>query len=340
MHLFLNRRLIKDRLLTHAVMSGYRNLLMKDQYPFVVLSLEIQPHLVDVNVHPTKREVRFVQPNVIHQFVSHAIGKYLSQAPWAKGSSQALESREPFAEKGEVVLGPALPYKQPTEIQGWEPETRSPQLTADNWQPRTDNFSRIGRLPFSSLSVIGQLKGTYILCQTEEHLVSLDQHAAHERIGFEKLREAHRSGKVQIQQLLVPQMVEVNEAEKETLSAHLDSLKSLGVVIEEFGPTTFIVKGTPAILGNFEVEPLLKELMEDLESHGSSTKLEDHLDELFATMACHRQIRAGDHLSPREMQELVNELDEGAHTYHCPHGRPVMVQIGFREIEKWFKRVL
>ncbi|MFO1519098.1 MAG: DNA mismatch repair endonuclease MutL [bacterium] len=364
MYFFLNRRLIKDRLLNHAIMAGYRNLLMKDQYPFVVLSLEIEPHLVDVNVHPTKREVRFVQPNVIHQFVSLAIGKHLSLAPWAKvegdgrspspwpspvqgegntkdyfSSVQSISSPSPMAgEGGGEGANRKYLFSQVSSDTSDAPQT----WYSSNYQKIEEGtpFTKVGRLPFSTLSVIGQLKGTYILCQTEEHFVILDQHAAHERIGFEKLRSAYKAGKVPVQQLLVPQIIELKEVEREALHPHLGVLESFGLILEEFGPTSIAVKGTPAVLGAFNVESLVKELVEDLKTHGSSTRLEDRLDELFALMACHRQIRAGDALTHREMQELVAELDEGAYSYHCPHGRPVMVQITFREIEKWFKRIV
>ncbi len=340
--LFLNQRLIKDRLLNHAVMAGYRHLLMKDQYPLVVLSLKMPPHLVDVNVHPTKREVRFAQPNVVHQFVAEAIGKTLAEAPWTRSNAHPppnpLPSREGEKEQKLSFLTPS-----PLAGEGRGEGTVSNQnWFSSNYKPlaESSSFSRVGRLPFSSLLVIGQLKGTYILCQSEAHLVLIDQHAAHERIGFEKLRRAYQAGKIPMQQLLIPQMIEVKESEKEFLQPHLKNLKNMGLLIEEFGETTWVVKGIPALLGNAQILNLIKSLIVDLQEHGSSQKLEDYADELFASMACHQQIRAGDSLSLSEMQELVNELDEDASHYHCPHGRPVMVQIGFQEIEKWFKRVL
>jgi DNA mismatch repair protein MutL len=347
MYVFLNRRLIRDRLLNHAVMAGYRHLLMKDQYPQVVLFLQVPPHLVDVNVHPTKREVRFVKPNEIHEFVVQAIGKSLAREPWKRGGEERgvrSEVKERTMVSDQEVFNlnssPLTPHPSPSPP--LTPHSSPSQWFSSNFQPIQEGtpFTRVGRLPFSSLSVIGQLKGTYILCQTEEHFVILDQHAAHERIGFEQLRTAYQSGSIPTQRLLVPETVEVTERQREAIQPYLFSLEKFGFEIEEFGPTTLVVKGVPHLLGTIDSARLINDLIHDLESHGSSTRIEDRLDEIFALMACHRQIRAGDHLELREMQELVNELDEGAYSYHCPHGRPVMVQITFREIEKWFKRIL
>ena len=327
---------------------------MKDQYPRVILFLEMPPHLVDVNVHPTKREVRFVQPNAVHQFVSDSLAKYLSQAPWAKGGLSG-EAGFPLPElsRAETVPLRADLGENPVGAEAWggprlgetvssPQENFRGQWFSENLQPLTESaaFSHIGRLPFSSLTVIGQLKGTYILCQSEEHFVILDQHAAHERIGFERLKSQARTGGIAVQRFLSPQLIELSEAEMEFVKPHLSSWEKLGLLVEEFGPQTLALKGAPALLGSMEGEPLVRSLIRDFEEHGQSTRMEDRLDEIFATMACHRQIRAGDFLTLREMEELVSDLDEGAYGYHCPHGRPVMVQIPFREIEKWFKRVL
>ncbi|MBL7685372.1 MAG: DNA mismatch repair endonuclease MutL [Deltaproteobacteria bacterium] len=368
MTLFLNQRWIKDRLINHAVMQGYRNYLMKDQYPLVILSLKIKPHLVDVNVHPTKREVRFVQSNVMHQFVSQSISKALGQEPWRKKEDGDLNADFSRPSASPAFSMPSILEDRASRLHRDAPtgfdssamlreraseyvapiktsETTEVQNQAwfeNNFKPlREDlNFSKVGRAAFADLSLIGQLKQTYILCQSDQHLVIIDQHAAHERIGFEKLRTSYAAGKIPVQTLLVPELLEVKEAEREVLLPHLEEFKKLGLEIEEFGANTFSIQAIPAILGNCDSKKLLSAMIEDLKRQGSSSKIEDHLHDLFATMACHRQVRAGDFLTPLEMKELILQLDEEAKTYHCPHGRPVMVQVDFREIEKWFKRVL
>jgi len=333
-YFFLNKRHIKDRLLNHAIMAGYRNYLMKDQYPMVVLYFEIEPHLVDVNVHPTKREVRFVQPNAIHQFVSNALQKRLSEAPWAK----QMQSQE--------VASPSIPIAASTSLHfsGGQEEART--WFQQSYQPlqgqsqEAKSEVQVGKLPFNSLQVIGQLKNTYILCETGEFFVLVDQHAAHERIGYEKLRQAHYAGGIASQALLVPELLAMKEAEKELFLKHREGLEKLGLALDDFGEGSLVVKSSPALLGKIDIKALVTDILEELKAHDRSAKLEERLDEIFATMSCHRQIRAGDRLGMLEMQELINQLDEDAKNYHCPHGRPVMVQIPYREIEKWFKRVV
>lgn len=345
-YFFLNKRHIKDRLLNHAIMAGYRNYLMKDQFPMVVLYFEIPPELVDVNVHPTKREVRFVQPNAIHQFVSNALQKKLSEAPWAK----TLES----SQANEEDISPTWDRASVSQVQNSSsilasytaPSSSSSVDTGTwfqkNYRPLQEEKSevQVGKLPFHSLQVIGQLKGTYILCETGEFFVLVDQHAAHERIGYEKLRQAYRVGGISSQTLLVPELIAMKEGEKELLLKQSETFEKLGLSLDDFGEGSLVVKALPALLGKIDVKNLLSDILEELKAHDRSGKLEERLDEIFATMACHRQIRAGDRLNTLEMQELINQLDEDAKNYHCPHGRPVMVQIPYREIEKWFKRVL
>ncbi len=399
-YLFLNGRPVKDRVMNHAVIAGYRSLLMKEQFPTVVLFLEIPSAIVDVNVHPAKREVRFANPNVIHQFMSESIRDFLSRNPWKIASSfsnpQSSNNLDPLYDpenkprteslvpSNEILVDNVLPRRDKIEyrekigdsIRGFldqqptsypleanfnrqnqrlsNPEFNSSSISSHIVSPslsestnvmevvRTEqeSFFKAGRLPFSSLKVIGQLKDTYILCESDNNLVLIDQHAAHERIGFEKLRKAYHGNLLKSQKLLIPQLLEVKESEKEILQPHLALLEKLGLEIEEFGSNTLVIKSTPAVLGEMEVFPLVRALIVDLEKHGSSERIEDQLDDVFATMACHNQIRAGDALSHLEMKELIAQLDEGAYSYHCPHGRPVMVQLSYREIEKWFKRIV
>ncbi len=341
MYFFLNGRLIKDRLIQHAVLKGYRNFLMQDQYPTAVLFLQMPPQAVDVNVHPAKREVRFVQPQVIHEFIVQALSSKMASAPWAKSSTSPISLEKnrmpenftnfPSSSSSSSSYVPQQNFS--SENEAWFNQTYLNLKT-------TNHFTQVGKLPFGLLKVLGQLKKTYIVCESEEHLVLIDQHAAHERIGFEKFREAYASQNVPTQALLVPFHFELEEREKELLLPELPQLEKMGLVIEEFGPKNFLVKALPSLLGEIDVQALIRDILDDFKVHGNSTRLEERADELFATMACHRQIRAGDSLSIQEMETLLKDLGEDARNYHCPHGRPVMVQILFREVEKWFKRVL
>ncbi len=340
MYFFLNGRFIKDRLIHHAVLKGYRNFLMQDQYPAAVLFLQMPPQSVDVNVHPAKREVRFVQPQVVHEFIVQTLSSKMASAPWAR------EKRAEFIPRETTTSIPSssspFSFSAPSYTPPQDFSSDNSSWFEQTYQPlkNTAHFSQVGKLPFGLLRVLGQLKKTYVVCESEEHLVLIDQHAAHERIGFEKLREAYLTQNVPTQVLLVPFSFELEEREKELLLPELAQFEKMGLILEEFGPTTFLVKALPSLLGEIDVHALIRDILDDLKVNGNTSHLQERTEELFATMACHRQIRAGDSLSIQEMEALLQDLDEDARNYHCPHGRPVMVQISFREVEKWFKRIV
>jgi DNA mismatch repair protein MutL len=199
--------------------------------------------------------------------------------------------------------------------------------------------AKIGTLAFSTLRPIGQFNLTYLLCENEGSLILIDQHAAHERIGFEKLKNSYLTGSLAAQRMLHPLTFDLSESEAVRLRNSLLDLEKFGFLVDEFGDKTFVLKGTPNLLAGADAVALLRDLVSTEEEAGIGP-LQDKLDHVLATMACHRQIRAGDRLQHEEMVSLLQDLEGTPRSYHCPHGRPVMIEIGSREIEKWFKRVV
>ncbi len=360
MYVFVNGRWVKDRLLNHAIATGYRNLLMQHQYPLVVLFFNLPPSEVDVNVHPTKREVRFVKTQFVHHFISEAIHSELVKAPWVSTSPENVRTfSSPTLGEGASPSSVGAGFSRPQMETNWKKEnydslskqqselkhlTPLPTENALAFSPQgergMEEAGQAGVLPFAPLKIIGQLKLTYILCESDNHLVLIDQHAAHERLGYEQIKSSYEKREMRSQNLLVPEQLYLKEFELELIRPYQEKFEEMGLVVEEFGKECLLVKAIPEVLGKMDVKKLIENILEDLKNFPQTRRLEEKLDHLFATMACHRQVRAGDKLNLEEMQALISQLDAEAVLYHCPHGRPLMVQVSYAEIEKWFKRVV
>jgi DNA mismatch repair protein MutL len=333
MFVYVNKRNVKDRLLTHAVMEGYGQRLMKGRYPQVVLFMEMDPSLVDVNVHPTKQEVRFREGKQIHDTIRSTINKALGERLYAsaeiKGDQETgREGQEDFLfSMGEA--GPAYRWEKPSH--GLLPSEEGNQGSSSD-RPGARLFG-------DRLEIIGQLKNTYLLCEGEDGFLMIDQHAAHERVLYEKLRRAAAESETQTQPFLLPPTLELPVKEARILSRHLDQLKKVGIEIEPFGGNAFLVRSVPAVMVRANWMDFLKELSPILEK-SSDLSGQSTLDETLNLMACHGAIRAGARLSFDEMSHLLRELDGADLPSHCPHGRPIFRKFTFYEIEKMFKRVV
>ncbi len=311
-YLFVNKRFVRDRLLNHAVMDGYRSLLPSGQYPLAVVFLEIDPTKVDVNVHPTKQEVRFENSGAVHNFVAGAVRKSAAIAP-----SPPLTPPRHYNFGGQAYKGGDLPI----------------QFNSQTHQPKNSKTF------FSSFRIIGQLSGTYVLCEGEdEKLIAIDQHAAHERIGFEKLKSELEKGAIAAQRLLIPEQIELIPRDAGYLSENLDMLHKFGIDIEPFGGKTFIIKAVPTLLADSDIKTLVNKLAREIAEIGTSAASEELTDHVLKTMACHAQVRAHHKLSTGEMQSLLNQMDQWPNTTKCPHGRPTFIEFGADEVGKWFKR--
>jgi DNA mismatch repair protein MutL len=345
LYIFVNGRFVRDRSIQHGVFQGYAQRLVKGQFPIAVVFIKVPFDQVDVNVHPTKNEVRFVNPHQVHEAVKSAIAQTLyetdrlnwrpqngpqGQAP--QKTSQVVESISTFRPAGERVTKDDLRFQisdfgiKNREQKVTDTRLRQPELMSEN-------------KGFSALRVVGQLHNLYIVCESDGGLVLIDQHAAHERILFEQLKQRGQDRPSAAQKLLVPETLELNFREAEILGQMLSDLKNLGLDIEPFGKNTFIVKAVPALLSGRDLRPMIYEIVEKTAAVGYSAGLEDTLDQCRMVMACHAAMRANQQLSDTQIKELLHQLDQCENPAHCPHGRPSWIRWDLMTLEKLFKRM-
>ncbi|MDB9822456.1 DNA mismatch repair endonuclease MutL [Deltaproteobacteria bacterium] len=324
-YIYVNNRNIRDKLVTRSVMEGYGQRLMKGRYPQVVVFVEIDPSLMDVNVHPAKQEVRFHQSHLVYQTLSSTIEKALR------------DQFKSFSYNGYERPG-VIPEKRlrQTEIAepGWEYSGKDQKEVAS-----AEIESRQEPLLKEIPQIIGQLRETYLLFQTSDGLLVVDQHAAHERILYEKLKKNYLSNRIEGQAFLIPMRLEVSLKEGRVLMEKTDQMAALGFELEHFGGSTFLIRSVPSMLVDVEWENFMLDLIPVLEEEENLAN-EKAMDRLMAVMACHGAIRAGQRMSHREMTLLLEQLEEMDLPTNCPHGRPIFRKFSYYEIEKMFKRVV
>jgi DNA mismatch repair protein MutL len=288
----------------------------------------MDPSQVDINVHPTKQEVRFHDGRAVYRAVVAAVDGGL----YGRGGA-VVRTAGP---RREATTGPSPTRVGTAEAEApyGSSEPKDSPVAGRVEPPVQQDF---GSRPFS---VIGQLGNTYILCQAEDGLELVDQHAAHERVVYDALRTSLQSGPPQAQPFLIPKRVELSLAEAGLLEEHGQALARLGLEVEPFGGTTCLLRSVPTLLVEADLDAFLKELLARLEETGGETATDGALDELLAVMACHGAVRAGKPLSEREMRALLNDLHKTDLPDHCPHGRPVSRRITWGELERMFKRVV
>ncbi len=350
--LFVGRRFIRDRSLLHAFGAGFGELLEKGRYPLGALFVDVPGDEVDVNVHPQKLEVRFARAQEVYAAVRHVVAASVAQAPWL--TSAALPMRaytlppERFRGPGPTTTDGAAPHpaSQSTDRQTsvvFPPPRPTPLSTGARDEalapPSAASAPRPGGF-FAALEYIGQLHRTYLVCQGPSELILVDQHAAHERVAFQRLREAHRDRGVARQQLFIPATIDLDEGEASAMAnpANQEALGRLGFDVEVFGPRTVRLRAAPALLPAGDPKPLLLDVLHRLGDGGGALLVEERLEHVLATMACHSVTRAGDVLSRPEVLSLLGQLDDVDLRSHCPHGRPVLLRMPIGEIERRFGR--
>ncbi|MCF7220907.1 DNA mismatch repair endonuclease MutL [Marilutibacter chinensis] len=353
-YLFVNGRAVRDRSVAHAVKQAYSDVLFHGRHPAYVLFLELDPRRVDVNVHPAKHEVRFRDARLIHDFVYRTLHEALAgtragivQSVAAVAAAGTGEAALAGAVANAATAGamPASTGYMPQSPLGLQvAETRAGYAALYGGRG-IDTASPPPQLPDSgdaTLPPLGyalaQLHGIYILAESAEGLVVVDMHAAHERIGYEKLKSAHDGAGLSTQPLLVPATLAVSEREADVAEREAATLAELGFEVTRSGPQSLTLRSVPALLAHGDVEALLRDVLADLREHGESRRVAAARDELLATMACHGAVRANRRLTLPEMNALLREMEATERSGQCNHGRPTWTRFGLPEIDRWFLR--
>jgi len=333
---YINKRFIRNPSLTHALYDAYRDLLMRDRHPAGFVLIELDPSLVDVNVHPAKAEVRFRNQSQVHDLVRDVIREALR----GTGTASSMQSVSPDA-GGSAGTSHADCVKEAIADFGLriaEYEKSGPhQLQRQSTEIRDVNPHSAFRIP--QLQPLAQVHDSFIIAQSNEGMALIDQHAAHERVLFERLQDQHAAGTIPIQDLLIPVQVELGPAEKVLLEEHLPVLRKLGFLVEAFGGATFVIKAVPALMTGGDHRRLLLDIIDEIKMHEKSGKMDELRDEMLSVMACHPAIKVHRKLTVPEMERLIQDLFSCRMPHSCPHGRPTVMRFTMDDIKKMFKRV-
>ncbi|WP_417330897.1 DNA mismatch repair endonuclease MutL [Halomonas cupida] len=417
-YFFVNGRVVRDRLVAHAIRQAYRDVLFHGRHPVFVLYLDVDPAVVDVNVHPTKHEVRFRDGRMVHDFLFSSLHRALGEARAGHTEPNAGEAHEELdvdPETGEIrqpaaardaspqqamsqqsmsqQTGPQPAWQQqpmalharrddegggvtPDRVRAFmdgyrqlHPDHEQNLLTPQPGAPRAGGMAADQALaergspePRTMMGVaeaprpmptmpeedatqspplgyaVAQLHGIYIVAQNAQGMILVDMHAAHERIVYERMKSQVHGGALDAQPLLVPVSLAASASEVETAESERDAFSRLGVELDAAGPETLLVRQVPALLADADVEPLVREMLADLERFGRSDRIEAHINELLATMACHGSVRANRQLTIAEMNALLRDMERTERSGQCNHGRPTWTQMSLRELDKLFLR--
>lgn len=345
---YVNGRMVRDKLVTHAVRQSFQDVLHHGRHPAYLLYLELPPVLVDVNVHPAKHEVRFREGRQVHDFIFRTLHRRLAEGgtgaaadacpapgladvadfPGAPTGAAAapLSRQQPMALRvGERVGGYDFSHEAQRPVSGPAPSATRAEA------------ARQGEIPPLGFA-LAQLHGVYVLSQAADGLIVVDMHAAHERIGYERLKKAWEVGDLRSQPLLVPVVVRVSAREADLAEAHAALFRRLGLGVDRVGEASLAVREIPALLQGADAEKLLRDLLSDLAVHGRSDHIREQINEVLATMACHRSVRANRRLTLEEMNALLRDMERTERVDQCNHGRPTWVKLSQRELDRLFLR--
>ena len=331
--LFVNGRPVRDKLLIGAVRGAYADFLARDRHPALALFLECDPAFVDVNVHPAKTEVRFRDAGLVRGLIVSALKHALSQAGHRASTTVAGDALA-------SLRSGAYVYQEPRPGQGMFDAAREyhAPLFAPGVSARVEEVPADAPADTPLGAARAQLHETYIVAQTRDGIVIVDQHAAHERLVYEKMKQAMADGGIARQPLLIPEVVDLDPAEVDRVAARAGELAELGLVVEPFGPDAVVVREVPAMLGKLDIRGLLRDLADDIAETGSALSLKERLEAVAGTLACHTSVRAGRRLNAEEMNALLREMEATPHSGQCNHGRPTYVELKLSDIERLFGR--
>lgn len=343
-YLFVNGRPVKDRMILGCVRAAYMDVLHSGRHPLTVLFLELPPHMVDVNVHPAKTEVRFRDAGMVRGLIISSLKHALMEGGLVTSSTlstHTLERMQPSANSNPLPMGrganPAVPSyyahgnlaeKTQEFYTLLEPSARAEPI-----------YEEVTPSQFPLGAARAQIHENYIIAQSEEGLVIIDQHAAHERLIYERLKNQMEEGTVKSQGLLVPEIVDLEETRINKLLDHQDMLNKFGLYVEAFGSDSISVQSIPAIMGEkTNIKKLINDIIDEIEENETAEKLQKSLHEILSTTACHGSIRSGRRLNIDEMNALMRQMEETPNSGHCNHGRPTYIKLDLKDIEKLFGR--
>jgi len=359
-YVYVNGRFVRDKVIAHAIRQAYQDVLHHDRHPAFVLFLELDPNLVDVNVHPAKTEVRFRDSQAIHRFIFHSLHKALAIPTGVSNAVTANQAQyNPFSPQVSNVPSAHGGMLYPTQqsqinLSAHEPPSFYQSLFGSNMNPSANATPLAADLlPTQAVSMetineyplgfaVGQVHGVYVLAQNKEGLVVVDMHAAHERIMYEKLKNALDSKTVQMQPLLLPVSFNADKLEvatvQEALAGNQATLQQLGFDIAILSPTTLAVRAVPTMLQDADAVTLARDVLRDLREYGASRVLTERRNELLGTMACHAAVRANRSLTIPEMNALLRDMEATERSGQCNHGRPTWFQVSMTDLDKMFMR--
>jgi DNA mismatch repair protein MutL len=339
--LFVNGRPVRDKLMLGALRAAYSDLLARDRHPAAVLHLDCPPEQVDVNVHPAKAEVRFREPGLARGLVVSALRHALAGAGHRASASVGQAALGAFRPEpaGPRVYQMDLARPAPGALaQAYRAQAPDPATLAEAPAPFARDEPAPGPVEAPLGAARAQLHETYIVAQTVDGIVLVDQHAAHERLVYERLKRQMAEAGVAAQALLIPEIVPLSRSEARLLLAHAESLAALGLVVEPFGGDAVAVRATPAALGPVDAAALVRDILDELADLGESDLLRGRLDAVLSRMACHGSVRAGRRMGIAEMDALLREMEATPHSGQCNHGRPTWIALGLADIERLFGR--
>ncbi len=345
-YLFVNGRPVRDKLLVGAVRGAYADFLARDRHPAVALFLDIDPEAVDVNVHPAKTEVRFENPDRVRGLIVAALKHALAEGAHRASTTTAgfALSRLRAGQAAQMQYAPN-PFARPSSMRGGflhglaeSVSEAAPILDVSTPSARDDSHSSAPVDAYPLGAARAQVHETYIVAQTADGLVIVDQHAAHERLVYEKMKAALESGGVQRQTLLIPEVVELEEWEAEALAGRAPEFEELGLALEPFGRGAVLVRETPALLGEVDVGGLVRRLAADIAEFGAAHSLKERLEEVCSGMACRGSVRAGRRMTIDEMNALLRQMEATPFSGQCNHGRPTYVELKLTDVERLFGR--
>ena len=339
---FVNGRAVRDRLLAHSVRQAYQDVLYHGRHPAFVLYLEMDPTAVDVNAHPAKHEVRFRDSRLVHDFLFRTLHQVLADVRPAadqpvalpvQASAGAGAGAEYTGRQAGMPLQVNEQLTQYRQLHGAATATAAEHTHYTQTQPEAEAHT-VPPLGFA----LAQLKGIYILAENEQGLVLVDMHAAHERISYEHLKRSYREDGIRSQPLLVPLVIAVSSSEADQAEQRQDWFATLGFELDRQGPEQLLVRRVPTLLSDVDIEVLVRDVLSDCTTYGRSQRIEEAVNALLSSMACHGSVRANRHLTLEEMNALLRDMERTERSGQCNHGRPTWIQMGLQELDALFLR--